>query len=502
MAKKQEIKWHFNIMKYIRKKKFSFFAFTLMALLFLEIGAFGLNNYLQPSYREVITDKVQKSQAPNGGYYIAINSNQVSLSSTYAALHINLLLNNTKLQNNTNIMTYIMSQYDTKTGLFYNHDNLSLSATYSAIESLSFVHDLDLINSSKTINSILDLKTKDSLFHDVSATNNISQSSIGELDHLFQAVSILKILYNNQSDFYSALNRTQILYSLLNLQQQGGFKEKITDSFPNMRNAYYVSQIVENLGFNLSTFETIGFKPSSLINWIRQMYTGSGFIYNQNSVPSVEATAYALITLLWLGLPPDILAKQYGNSFGFMVNALGASYINGPNILTLDSMNDVLIALKSANSLNILNQSYLKGDSQMDFLTIIAFTSILLILFIILTIIQVFKEDESNYYETALKMCLKEVYENKGDNLERLSYLLGEKITKITFTFQDFDQSLAHLRAQSEEHEFIIQFETFSWFPKELTKYDLETRQALNGFNFLDKDVLYTIEEALQALHS
>ena len=54
--------------------------------------------------------------------------------------------------------------------------------------------------------------------------------------------------------------------------------------------------------------------------------------------------------------------------------------------------------------------------------------------------------------------------------------------------------------ALSEEYEFIILFDTFSWFPQELTKYEIGSRLALIGLNFLDKDVLYTIEEAIDVL--
>ena len=88
-----------------------------------------------------------------------------------------------------------------------------------------------------------------------------------------------------------------------------------------------------------------------------------------------------------------------------------------------------------------------------------------------------------------------------GNDLNQLSYLLGETIEKISFNFQDPDNSQAILRAQSKEHEFVIVFDTFSWLPRELTKYDIETHQALLGFNFLvDNVVLYTIEEALEAI--
>lgn len=487
-------------MKLIKKKRFSFLAFTIMGFLVVEIGAFGIYNYVQPSYKEVITTKVQHSQAPTGGYYVAINNRFISLDSTYAALNINKILNATSNQNDTNLVTYIMSQYDNTTGLFYDHEVPSLPATYSAIQSLYLLDKLSLINKTKTIASVLALKTTNSLFRDYIELNQTPVGSSGELDHLFQAVSILQLLNNNPNNLYSTLNRTQVMKSLLTFQYQGGFKDQVTDTAPNMQNAYYVSKIISNLGISLKTFESNGFNSTLLFNWIKQMYSGSGFMLNQNSVASVEASAYAIITLTWLGYTPSTINKQFGNSFQFMLEALGTSYINEHNSGTLDSISDVLVSFQSVNSIESLNQPYLNPSGQTDFMLLIGLTSVLLIIFIILTIVQVFKEDESNYFETALKMCLKEVYETKGTDLQRLSYLLGEQIKEINFVFQDYDQSIANLRAKSEDYEFIILFEADSWFPKELTKYDIETRQALVGIDFLGRAVLYTIDEALEVL--
>ena len=486
------------MMKFIKKKRFSFFAFAVMGILIIEIGALGLFNYLQPSYNTKITKTVRRYQAPTGGYYGSLQVHQPTLDSTYAALSINSILNKSRSVDNTTMLSYILSQYDTKTGLFYANDEPSLSATYSAIGSLALLNKLQTINASKTIDTVLTLRTNDSFF---TGYNELNQSpSTGELDHLFEAAFILNTLFTNQTAYYLALNRTQILFSLLTLQYQGGFKENIQDQVPNMRNAFFVTRILANLGVSLTFFESLGFKPSSLISWIDQMYTASGFRPNQNSGPSPEATAYALISLERLGVSSAELHTKYEDGITFMFNSVGSNYLADDPTGSLDSLYDIVVALKVSNNLGMVNQLYLDPVDQTFFAVLIGLTVILLILLIILTMIQVFKEDESKYYETALKRCMKEVYESHGKELERLSFLLGEQITQVTFVFQEFNESVANLRALSEEHEFIILFDTFSWFPQELTKYEIGSRPALIGLNFLDKDVLYTIEEAIEVL--
>ena len=469
-----------------------------MGILIIEIGALGLFNYLQPSYNTKITNTIGRYQSPTGGYYGSLLVHTPTLDSTYAALSINSILNKTSSVDNTTLLTYISSQYDNKTGLFYKNDEPSLSATYSAIGSLAILNKLQTINASKTIDTVLKLRTNDSFFI---GYNELNQSPFtGELDHLFEAVFILNTLFTNQTAYYLALNRTQILFSLLTLQDQGGFKERVQDQVPNMRNAYYVTGILANLGVNLTFFESLGFQSSSLISWIDSMNIDSGFRINQNSGPSPEATAYALISLERLGVSSAELHTKYENGITFMFNSVGSSYLTDDPTGSLDGLNDIVVALKLSNNLGMVNQLYLDPISQTFFAILIGLTVILLILLIVLTIVQVFREDEGKYYETALKRCVKEVYESHGKELGQLSFLLGEPIQQVTFVFQEFNESVANLRALSEEHEFIILFDTFSWFPQELTKYERGSRLALIGLNFLDKDVLYTIEEAIDVL--
>lgn len=469
-----------------------------MGVLFIEILSFGAFNYLQPTYNTKIINVTSQYQDHVGGYYITLQNHQATLDSTYAALTITSILNKTNVIDTTNVTDFVMSFYDNSTGMFFSGDAPSLSATYSAIGSLALLNELSKINSTKTITSVLNLQTNGSFFRDY---NEINQSGIEiELNNLYEATFILNTLFTNKNDYYQAINRTKMLTALVTLQYQDGFKENAQAQVPNMRNAYYVSQIVANIGANITYFESLGFQLSALENWIDQSYTGSGFSYTQNSQPSVEGTSYALMSLANLGVSKEVLKIKYQNGINALMNSLGENYFRENNGNTLGTLSILLIALKDTNNLEMINRLYLDPASQQLFTGLIGITLILLLISIVLLLFQVLKEDESNYYETALKTCVHEVYDSHGDELHRLSYLLGDTIEKVSFVFQDTGNQTI-LRAQSKEHEFVIVFETFSWLPRELTKYDLETHQALLGFNFLVDDVvLYTIEEALEAI--
>ena len=91
------------------------------------------------------------------------------------------------------------------------------------------------------------------------------------------------------------------------------------------------------------------------------------------------------------------------------MSSLGESYFRENNGNTLGTLSILLASIKNTDNLEMINKLYLDPVSQELFTGLIGITLIFLLISIILTIIQVLKEDESNYYETALKNCIHDV---------------------------------------------------------------------------------------------
>jgi hypothetical protein len=482
------------------KKRISIYTYIILGLLVLEIAGFGIFNSFQPSYKTELGTILQEFQAPGGMYYNTRSEKELSLEATYSGLSIKSILNLFDSSNNDSITDFITSFYDNETGLF-KHDSVpSIEATYSAIGSLSILNNLQRINTSKTIISILKLQTNDSLFRDYNELNQSLHSSFGELGHLFEAVSILDKLFNNQTEYYLAINRTEIALGLLSLQENGGFKEGIGYPLPTMRNAYYVTGTMAKLGPSITFYESLGFQTANLQNWIDNLYTEFGFKFHALSEPSIEATAYAIISLERLGLTPTEIYSEYQNGIEFMLNFVNNAILSDESEETLDIIHDVLFAFSRINTLDMINRPYIRPVYQTVFSVIIGITFILLFILVIIGLIMLFEEDEIDYYESALKQSINKVYDNQGKDLTEISFLLGERIDQILFVFQEEDNSIANLRAISENYEFIIQYETVSWLPKKLFKYIRNTSQPLIVFDFLDREVYYKIDEAITIL--
>ncbi len=120
-------------MKFIGKKKFSFFAFLVVSILRIEVIGLGLFNYVQPTYRTEIRDVLKEFESPEGGLYYSLQNRHVSLQSGYEELEIYFILNNALKGDFTNLMSKIMSYYDAVYGLFIENDKPFLPATYYTI---------------------------------------------------------------------------------------------------------------------------------------------------------------------------------------------------------------------------------------------------------------------------------------------------------------------------------------------------------------------------------
>ncbi len=482
------------------KRKASTFTFLIMGILLLEVLFLGVFNSFQPSHKSQVIDLVNTYQSPEGVYYNSVKDKQLSLESTYSALSINSILNRSIAAHNDTITNFILSKLDSKTGLFSDTNQPSLEATYSAIGSLSILNRLDEINKTKTIQSILQLQTNDSLFSDYPELNQTNQYTLGEIDHLFEAASILDKLFNNQTEYYLALNRTNIAYTLFSLQSNGGFVEGGMYTTPDMRNAYLVTGIMTKLGPNIGFYESIGFQSDALQTWIKSMYTESGFRMHQASEPSVEATAYAIMSLYRLGLNRTYILSQYGHGIDEMLNYLNYDYLSHESQNTLDTIHDALLAMNMIDIIGKINQPYISEGSQIIFSAIIGLTVLALIISLGINIYLLFKEDEIDYYESTLQKAIKTAFESQGKNLEELSSLLGDRITQLLFIMQEDDENYVNLRAMSANYEYNILYEAYSWSPSKLFKYTLNTTVPLIQFDFLDKEVFYTIEEAVLKL--
>ena len=157
------------------------------------------------------------------------------MDSIYNAVSIYNDLNES-IPNKDALVSSIMSSFNTTTGLFSDENVSSIEATYQAVSSLSILGKESLINKSRVIKSILALQTNDSLFREYNELNSSNQVVVGELDHLYEAVSSLNILYNNQTQLLTTLNVTRITYAISSLQNSdGGFLEGVLYMNSNMK---------------------------------------------------------------------------------------------------------------------------------------------------------------------------------------------------------------------------------------------------------------------------
>ena len=452
---------------------------------------------IQPSYESHILDIVDRHKSSTSGYVDSVSSQTPTLEATYSALSINSILNTTNKIDNNSVTEFILTKLDKTTGLFMDNSEPSLEATYAAIGSLAILNRLQEINTSQTIQTVLQLQTNDSLFQDVDTFNSSQPNVIGELDHLFEAVSILDKLFTNQSDYYLAINRTAIAYGLFPLQYQGGFKEGILYNLTNMRNAYYVTGIMSKLGPNIAFYDSLGLQTNELLEWIVNLYTPTGFKFHSSSAPSIEATAYAIMALERLGYGQTQIYQDFKSGIDYMMNALSDNYVNTENSSILDIIQDILQSMSRISILSKISQPFISQTIESFFTIILGTTLVALIFLILVNFEQIFKEDEGNYFEPVLQKCIQSVFESAGKDLEELSYLLGEPISQVVFELFEDDDSVANLRAISQKYEFIITYETIEFEPKKLLKYAKSTSIPIITFDFLDKEIFYTIDEAI-----
>ena len=180
-----------------------------------------------------------------------------------------------------------------------------------------------------------------------------------------------------------------------------------------------------------------------------------------------------------------------------MLNFLTSDFPNDEYSNTLDTIHDALLTMNRITILDRIHQPYINQANQLFFITLIGFTMLVMVLLIVLSIIQLVREDEIDFFESAIKNCVKMVFDTQGEDWTELSFLLGEPINQIVFIFQEDDDSFSNLRVISNNYDFIITHESYSWLLRKVIKYVRNTTHPIITFDFLDIDVFFKIDEAI-----
>ena len=433
-------------------KRISYF---ILAIIFFEIIVFAGWYFTQPTYKATVLSIVARHESPNQSYYFASTSNKnVSMDSIYNAVSIYNDLNES-IPNKDALVSSIMSSFNTTTGLFSDENVSSIEATYQAVSSLSILGKESLINKSRVIKSILALQTNDSLFREYNELNSSNQVVVGELDHLYEAVSSLNILYNNQTQLLTTLNVTRITYAISSLQNSdGGFLEGVLYMNSNMKDAYYVVKVFGILNQSLGYYESNGFRASGLSQWIQNMYTSNGFKMQTSSQPSVEATSYALIAYKYLGYSNQDIQSSFMYGYNSIRKFLDTNFLNDKTRNPLDVLHDILGALIQINQISEMNNPYFNESAQFYFASTFAILILAFVLNTLINLVFALKEDDSKYFEGELHNVLQKIFiQNDQDqvpDLSELSSLLGQQINKIELIDKPEEDKLANLKAYSE----------------------------------------------------
>lgn len=475
-------------------------SYIILAIIFFEIIVFGGWYFTQPTYKATVLSIVTSHESPNQSYYFASTSNKnLSLDSIYNAVSIYNDLNES-VPNKDALASSIMGSFNTSTGLFSDENVSSIEATYQAVNSLSMLGKVSEVNKTRIINSIWSLRTNDSLFREYNELNSTNQVVVGELDHSYEAISALNILYNNKTQLLVNLNINKTLLAISSLQNSdGGFLEGVLYSNSNMKNAYYVVKLYGLLN-QTSNYETLGFRQSALSQWIENMYTNNGFKMQGSSQPSVEATAYALIAFKYLGYSDQNIQSLFPDGYNSIEKFLDTNFLNDKTRNPLDVLHDILGALTQINQIGEMNNPYFSQTDQFYFASTFA---IFILAFVVNTIINLgfaLKEDDTKYFEGELHVVLENIFTDEdlgqdlNPDLSELSDLLGQQITKIEIIDIPEEDKLAILKAYTDTGFFLISYETFSYLAKKIEKYTPE-EELLSSIDFLESDIFFTVEE-------
>ena len=223
-------------------------SYVIIILVIIEVVAFAGWYVTQPSYKNTVISIVQQHESPDQSYYfLSLTNKTPSLDSIFNALSIYSELKQTNLVNSNNITNYVMSMYNASTGLFNQNNKSSLTATFDAVSSLAILGKTNLLNKTGVILGVISLQTSDFLFRGFSEENNTTPT--GEIDHLYQALSIFHLI-NPDQNLSTLVNTTQIIESMTSLQDvNGGISEGVinysNETGSNLLNAYYLTESLE-----------------------------------------------------------------------------------------------------------------------------------------------------------------------------------------------------------------------------------------------------------------
>ncbi len=469
--------------------------YVILAILLLEVLVFAGWYFTEPTYKATVLSIVKDHESPDQSYFYTSTTNQnFSIDAIYNALSIYSSLNQS-MPNKNVITSSILGSYNFSTGLFSKNNVSSLETTFQAVSALSILGQVNKINKTKTIDSILALRTTDSLFREYNEFNDSNQILVGELDHLYQGLASLRILYQNNTKLFSDINSTKMIKSIFSLQSgDGGFLEGILYNTSNMKNAYYLTKIFSLLNNPLSYYESLGFRASDLEQWIQSMYTNKGFKMQGTSEPSVEATAYALITLRFLEASTQSIKANYSDGVNSIMNFLSTNFLNDPTRNSLDVLNDILSALSQINQLTTLNKTYFSLTAQFYFGSMFTITILAFVINILINLFFALKEDDNKYFEGKLHIVIQKIIEGNDQDLLELSSLLGETINTIEIIPIENDEKLALLKASANNVFFLISYETFNGLAKKIEKYSNQD-DLLSVIDFLESDIFFTIDQ-------
>ena len=476
---------------------------VIIAILAIEIVAFAGWYMTQPSYKSTIVSIVDQHESSDQSYYFdSLTTKSSSLDSIFNAVNVYSSLQKLDQVNIDKLVSFILSKFNTSTGLFTQSGFSSLSATFDAVSTLSILNQTSKLNKLDISTAVMKLQTNDSLYRDYTESNTSNNILVGEVDHLYQALSILQELSTNQTQLLNSINETKTIESMASLQDgTGGIKEGVLYSMPNLQNTYYATLVLKLFNRSMIYYNEHGIRIDDLVNWIGTLYSSKGFKLQADSEPSVEATAYAFISLKNLNVSLNDIQNLYPDGVTSIINFLDSNFISDNSRNTLDVLHDVLFSMSEMNLISRLNKPYFNSQTQFLVSSSIALT---IFAFIINTLINLFfmlKEDDTKYFEGKLHVVIQKLLNNDDDDLSDLSNILGEAIMKIEFQPIESDEKLGLLNAYSAQFKFIITYETFNGLAKKVNKYSSDG-VLLSELDFLESDIFFTIDEAREYLQS
>lgn len=474
----------------------------IIVLIVIECLVFGTWYITQPSYKSNIISLVNSYETTDKSSFVdSLDNKTASIDSVYNAAQIYSYFNKSDLLDSTKISQFIVSNYNVSTGLFSVNNISSIQATYEAVSVLTLLNQTGSLNKTAIIGAVMSLQTNDSLFRDYSELNTSNKILVGEIDHFYEAITTLQLLYQNNTQLFSTLNLTNILTSIDSLQLgNGGILEGVLyqQSTENMQNAYYVTQVLAFFNKSAHLNES-NFRVADLESWINNMYSEKGFTMQGQSEPSVEATAYAFLALKNLGWSANKIQITYPNGVSSLLNFLDSDFTLDKSRNTLDVLNDVINTINQVNLSSKLDRPYFNQQSQILFTGSIALTILAFIINSLLNLVFALKEDDSKYFEGKMHLVLEKIIPENSSDYSELSELLDENIENIEYQSIEFDSKLALLRAYTGNSQFVITYETFSYLAKKVEKYTLKN-ELIAVIDFLDADIFFTIDEAKEHL--